>query len=52
MKEAPALSSPPKPSDPFLRKDGSVWATDKDGIIPALLSGEIMAHTGKSPEYL
>jgi len=33
----------------FLRKDGSVWTTDKDGIILALLSAEILATTGKSP---
>lgn len=33
----------------FLRIDGSVWTTDKDGIIPALLSAEIKAHTGRDP---
>jgi phosphoglucomutase len=33
----------------FLRKDGSVWTTDKDGIILALLASEILAVTGKSP---
>ena len=33
----------------FLRKDGSVWTTDKDGFIPALLSAEIMAKTGRDP---
>ncbi len=33
----------------FLRKDGSVWSTDKDGIIPALLSAEITARTGREP---
>ncbi|MCR5084163.1 MAG: phosphoglucomutase (alpha-D-glucose-1,6-bisphosphate-dependent) [Succinivibrionaceae bacterium] len=33
----------------FLRKDGSVWTTDKDGIIAALLSAEILAVTGKDP---
>lgn len=33
----------------FLRKDGSVWTTDKDGIIPALLSAEITARIGKDP---
>ncbi|MGC0364734.1 phosphoglucomutase [Rhodococcus sp. 27YEA15] len=33
----------------FLRHDGSVWTTDKDGIILALLASEIMAVTGKSP---
>jgi phosphoglucomutase len=34
----------------FLRKDGTVWSTDKDGIIMDLLSAEIMAKTGKSPD--
>ncbi len=33
----------------FLRKDGSVWSTDKDGIILALLASEIQALTGRSP---
>jgi phosphoglucomutase len=33
----------------FLRTDGSVWTTDKDGIILALLASEILATTGKSP---
>ncbi|KGN42595.1 phosphoglucomutase (alpha-D-glucose-1,6-bisphosphate-dependent) [Knoellia aerolata] len=33
----------------FLRMDGSVWTTDKDGIILALLASEILATTGKSP---
>jgi len=33
----------------FLRRDGSVWTTDKDGIIPCLLSAEITAITGKDP---
>ena len=33
----------------FLRRDGSVWTTDKDGIILALLAAEIIATTGKSP---
>jgi phosphoglucomutase len=33
----------------FLRKDGTVWTTDKDGIILALLASEILATTGKSP---
>ena len=34
----------------FLRKDGTVWSTDKDGIILNLLSAEITAKTGKSPD--
>jgi phosphoglucomutase len=33
----------------FLARDGSAWATDKDGIIAALLSAEITAHGGKDP---
>ena len=33
----------------FLKKDGSVWTTDKDGIIAALLSAEMLAVTGKDP---
>ena len=33
----------------FLRKDGSVWSTDKDGIILALLAAEILAVTKKDP---
>lgn len=33
----------------FLRKDGTVWSTDKDGIILALLAAEIIAVTGKDP---
>ena len=33
----------------FSRIDGSVWTTDKDGMVPALLSAEITARTGKDP---
>ena len=33
----------------FLRLDGSVWTTDKDGIVPALLSAEITARTDRDP---
>ena len=33
----------------FLRLDGSVWTTDKDGIIPSLLAAEITAKMGKDP---
>jgi phosphoglucomutase len=33
----------------FLRRDGSVWTTDKDGLILGLLAAEITARTGKSP---
>jgi phosphoglucomutase len=33
----------------FLQRDGSVWTTDKDGIIMALLAAEITAVTGYSP---
>ena len=33
----------------FLRRDGTVWTTDKDGIIPNLLAAEITARTGSDP---
>src|SRR6185312_8044317 len=33
----------------FLRRDGSVWSTDKDGILLDLLAAEITARTGKDP---
>ena len=33
----------------FSRIDGTVWTTDKDGIVPALLSAEITARTGRDP---
>jgi phosphoglucomutase len=33
----------------FLRRDGSVWTTDKDGIIACLLAAEITARTGRDP---
>ena len=33
----------------FLRRDGSVWTTDKDGILLALLASEIQAVTGRTP---
>jgi phosphoglucomutase len=33
----------------FLRHDGSVWTTDKDGLIMDLLAAEITAHTGRDP---
>jgi len=33
----------------FLKKDGTVWATDKDGLIMNLLAAEITARTGKDP---
>ena len=33
----------------FLRKDGTVWTTDKDGIIMNLIAAEITARTGKDP---
>src|SRR6185369_6504078 len=33
----------------FLRRDGSVWTTDKDGIVMALLAAEMLARTGKDP---
>jgi phosphoglucomutase len=33
----------------FLKRDGSVWTTDKDGIILGLVAAEIMARTGRDP---
>lgn len=36
----------------FLRRDGTVWSTDKDGIILGLLSAEMMAKTGRDPGEL
>jgi phosphoglucomutase len=33
----------------FLRRDGSVWTTDKDGVLLALLAAEITAVTGRDP---
>jgi phosphoglucomutase len=36
----------------FSRLDGSVWTTDKDGIVPALLSAEITARMGRDPGEL
>ena len=36
----------------FLRRDGSVWTTDKDGMTAALLSAEIIARTGRDPGAL
>lgn len=35
----------------FLRKDGTVWTTDKDGIILSLLAAEITAKTGRDPGH-
>ena len=36
----------------FLRTDGTVWTTDKDGILLCLLAAEILAVTGKTPSIL
>jgi phosphoglucomutase len=36
----------------FLRRNGQVWTTDKDGLIPGLLSAEMTARTGKDPGLL
>ena len=33
----------------FLRRDGTVWTTDKDGLIMVLLAAEMTAVTGKDP---
>ena len=40
------------PGASFLRRDGTVWTTDKDGIVPALLAAEITARTGRDPGEL
>jgi phosphoglucomutase len=36
----------------FLRRDGTTWTTDKDGIVPALLAAEITARAGRDPSEL
>jgi phosphoglucomutase len=36
----------------FLRRDGSVWTTDKDGIIMGLLAAEMTARSGKDPSLI
>lgn len=36
----------------FLRRDGTVWTTDKDGILLCLLAAEILAVTGKTPSQI
>jgi len=36
----------------FLRRDGSVWTTDKDGLVPCLLAAEITARSGENPGTL
>ena len=36
----------------FLRRDGTVWTTDKDGIVACLLAAEITARTGRDPGAL
>jgi phosphoglucomutase len=36
----------------FLRRDGTAWTTDKDGIVPCLLSAEMLARTGRDPALL
>ena len=36
----------------FLRRDGTVWTTDKDGLIPGLLAAEILAITGSDPSQI
>jgi phosphoglucomutase len=36
----------------FLRKNGTIWTTDKDGFIPSLLSAEMTARTGQDPAVL
>jgi phosphoglucomutase len=36
----------------FLRRDGTAWSTDKDGLIPCLLAAEMTARTGQDPGQL
>jgi phosphoglucomutase len=36
----------------FLKRDGSVWTTDKDGMVMGLLAAEILARTGRDPSQL
>jgi phosphoglucomutase len=36
----------------FLRREGTVWTTDKDGLVPALLAAEMTARTGSDPGAL
>jgi phosphoglucomutase len=36
----------------FLRKDGNIWTTDKDGFCMSLLAAEILAKTGKTPDKI
>ena len=36
----------------FLRRDGTVWTTDKDGLVPALLAAEMTARSGRDPAQL
>ena len=36
----------------FLRRDGKVWTTDKDGLVPALLAAEITARCGRDPAQI
>jgi len=36
----------------FLRRDGAVWTTDKDGLVPALLAAEMTARCGRDPAQL
>jgi phosphoglucomutase len=47
-----ALAGEESAGGSFLRKDGSVWCTDKEGIIMDLLAAEILAQTGKDPGEL
>jgi len=36
----------------FLKRDGTVWTTDKDGVVMGLLAAEILARTGRDPSQL
>ena len=48
-KAASASAAKKAPGASFLRRNGTVWTTDKDGLIMALLAAEITARTGKDP---
>jgi phosphoglucomutase len=46
---SPGLAGKESAGASFLGRDGTVWATDKDGLIMGLLAAEIMARTGRDP---
>ena len=46
---APGSGGEERAGASFLRRDGTVWTTDKDGIVPSLLSAEMTARMGRDP---